>query len=154
MYPLAYRIELYPADYTNRNGVSYNSEISDDTLESEHLIARHSGASDAQFFDWEDAINLNAHQLALLFIERFPELARATYHFDFAYVGWYATLLAHCEYGQLPYLFGEYEEEIGVMRMHIAGRITTVHKMDWFPLPPTPSGGVSMDPQPAPSWME
>lgn len=154
IYPLAYRIELYPAPFADRDGVRYDYDLFNEKLERERLIARHSGASGANFFDWEDVATHSAHRLALIFIERFPELARATYVLDYAYAGWYATLLAHCEYGHLPYLFGEFEEKMGVMRIHHVGRQTTDYQMDWFPLPPTPSGGNSMDPRPAPRWMK
>lgn len=154
MYPLAYRIELFPAEYASRNGVSYDYELFGAKLDRERLLARHSGASETQFFQWDDVAKQSAHQLALTFIERFPELARATYHLDYAYAGWYAALLAHCEYGHLPYLFGEYEEEMDVMRVHHVGRKSTDYQMDWFPLPPRPADGNRMDPRPAPRWMK
>ena len=147
----AYRIELYPAVYSDLDGVKYR--FSDD-LERQRLIARHSGADEAQFFGWTDAVELTAHALALAFVDRFSELARASYHIDYAYAGWFATLLAHCEYGHLPYLLSEYEEEMDVMRIHHVGEKKTAYQMDWFPLPPTPSGGLSMDPRPSPKWLE
>ncbi|RMF35435.1 MAG: hypothetical protein D6754_13275 [Alphaproteobacteria bacterium] len=134
--------------------MSRHFDRNDDELERKQLIARHSGANDAKFFGWEDVAQLSAHKLALVFVERFPQLARATYHFDFAYAGWFATLLAHCEYGYLPYLFAEYEEEIGVMRMRQFGQVRTVHKLDYFPLPPSPSCGNRLDPHPKPKWLE
>ena len=153
MYPIAYRIELFPAAFASQNGVSYDSKIFGEILERGRLLARHSGANQARFFGWEDVADHSAQQLALTFIERFPELARATYQLDYAYAGWYAALLAHCEYGCLPYLFGEHEEELDVMRLHHVGRVTTDSRMDWFPLPPRSSHGNRMDPHPAPHWM-
>ncbi len=152
-YPLAYRIELFPASFADRNGVRYDNELFAKKLERDRLLARHSGANEAKYFGWEDVTDHSAHQLALVFIERFPELARETYHLDFAYAGWFATLLAHCEYGHLPYLFGEYEEELDVMRIHHVGQQATDFQMDWFPLPPTPSGGNRLEPRPTPRWM-
>lgn len=153
-YPLAYRIELYPVSYAEPDGVKYSHDRFGEELERKHLLARHTGANDTRFFAWEDAGKLNAHQLATLFLERFPELARASYRLDFAYAGWYATLLAHCEYGYLPFLFAEFAEDIGVMRLRDVGRRTTQPPMDWFPLPPSPSGGITLDPRPTPRWME
>jgi len=153
-YPLAYRIELYPVSYAEPDGVKYSYDRFGEELQRKHLIARHSGANNAHYFGWEDAEKLSAHRLALLFLERFPDLARASYGLDFAYAGWYATLLAHCEYGYLPYLFAEYEPEMDVLRLRHVGRKTTQHLMDWFPLPPSPSGGITLDPRPAPRWME
>lgn len=154
MYPLAYRIEIFPAAFADRTGVKYDYDLSHSILEQKRLIARHSGANESHYFGWEDAGSFSAHQLALRFIERFPDLARATYFFDYAYAGWFATLLAHCEYGHLPYLFGEYEEELGVLRIRHFGRQTTEYNLDWFPLPPSPSGGVQLDPRPVPRWLE
>lgn len=154
MHPLAYRIELFPATYVNRNGVSYDYELVGEKLERDRLVARHSGANGSQFFEWDDVSDHSSHQLALKFIERFPELANATYHLDYAYAGWFAALLAHCEYGHLPYLFSEYEEETDVMRIHHVVPQTTDYQMDWFPLPPRPSDGNTMDPRPAPRWMK
>jgi hypothetical protein len=94
----------------------------------------------------------SAHELAFRFIERFPEIVRATYRLDYAYVGWYATLLATCEYGYVPYLFSEDEEEWGALRM----RKTTdnpVHEIEWFPLPPSSNCGSYLIPTPQPRWM-
>ena len=153
-YPLAYRIELFPATYAGRNGVRYDNELFGEKLERERLLARHSGAHEARFFGWDDVSNHSAHRLALTFIERFSKLARATYHLDYAYAGWFASLLDHCEYGHLPYLFGEFEEELDVMRIHHVGRKTTDYQMQWFPLPPRPSDGNRMDPRPVPRWLK
>lgn len=153
-YPLAYRVELYPAEFAGRDGVKYDFSLHGQRLEREKLIARYSGSMGANYFDWDDVAHLNAHQLALVFIKRFPELARATYCLDYAYVGWFATLLAHCEYGRLPYRFGEYEDDMNVMRIRQYEPKTGTHRMDWFPLPPTPSGGMRLDPRPLPAWME
>ena len=152
-YPLAYRIELFPAAFVSRNGVSYDYALFGQHMERERLIARHTGANENHFFEWDDAASATAHQLALKFVERFPELAKATYHFDYAYAGWYSALLSHCEYGHLPFLFGEYEEEMDVMRIHHVGDTSKDYQMDWFPLPPRPTDGNRMDPRPAPVWM-
>lgn len=149
-YPLAYRVELFPAKYAAEDGVRYSFS---ENVDRERLIARHSGASGDQYFGWEDATKLSAHGLALLFVERFPELARAAYHLDFAYAGWFVTLLAHCEYGYLPFLFGEYEEEIGAMRLHRVEDEGEAAEMQ-FPLPPSVPSKLTMEPRPTPDWME
>lgn len=148
-YPLAYRIELYPARYAELDGVKYREQEMPGGMDS-RLIARHSGANEAKFFGWEDAQSADAQQLALLFIKRFPELCREAYHLDFAYAGWFATLLAHCDYGFLPYLFGEYEEEIGTLRMRKIGEAG----LDFFPLPPGASYGQTFVPDPEIKWLQ
>ncbi len=146
-YPLAYRIELYPACYAELDGVKYRSDIMPGGIDS-RLIARHSGANEAKFFGWEDVQTADAHQLALLFLKRFPELSRECYHLDFAYAGWFATLLAHCDYGFMPYLFAEFEEEIGALRMHEVG----ASGLAYFPLPPSASFGQTFVPNPDIVW--
>ncbi len=149
-YPLAYRIELYPASYADRDGIRHRCE---EELERAKLIAKHSGANGANYFGWDDVATGSAQTLALKFIERFPELACASYHLDFAYAGWYATLLAHCQYGYLPFLFGKFEDEIGAMWLHPAGTGARESGMDRFPLPPSPSDGPVLEPRPVPAWL-
>ncbi len=63
---------------------------------------------------WAD---LDAHHLAIEFVRRFPKLAQATFHPTSHMPGWYGTLLAHCEYGYMPYLFSEYEPQSDALRM-------------------------------------
>lgn len=148
-YPLAYRIELFPARYAEADGVRYRAQDMPGGMDS-RLVARHTGANQANFFEWEDAQSADAHTLALLFIERFPELCREAFHLDYAYAGWFATLLAHCDYGYMPYLFSEHEEEIGIFRMHqLEGG-----GLGFFPLPPSPSHGQSLKPLPEMGWLK
>ena len=150
-HPLAYRIELYPASYVDEDGVKHRCQ---DDLEQKALIARHSGTNGASYFGWDDVAALSAQALALKFIDCFPELARASYHFDYAYAGWYATLLAHCEYGYLPYLFGEFEDQIGAMRLHPVAAGASDSGVDRFPLPPAPTDGPALKPRPMPAWLK
>lgn len=147
-YPLAYRVELFPATYAEPDGVKYRYEKMPGGMDS-RLIARHSGANEAKYFGWEDAQNADAPHLALLFIQRFPDLCREAYHLDYAYAGWFATLMGHCDYGYLPYLFGEFEEEIGVFRMH---QIQS-DGLEYFPLPPAAHHGQTFVPSPETGWL-
>jgi hypothetical protein len=152
-YPIAYRIELFPAAYADETGARYrrkNHLSVNSPSQEKALVAGHSGANDTKFFGWEDAEGLNAHQLAIRFIERYPLLARASYHLDFAYAGWYATLLAHCEYGFLPYLLSEYEDVTDAMRLRRFGQ----WDMKLFPLPPLPPANLQLNPEPKPQWLE
>jgi hypothetical protein len=148
LHPNAYRIELYPVAYARADGVKHRLDDEPDGWDSP-LVARHTGANGAKFFEWEDAESLNAQQLAIRFIERFPELCREAYRLDYAYAGWFATLLAHCDYGYLPYLFGEYEEEIGTFRMQPCGG----NGLEYFPLPPNSHYGHTLAPEPQPRWL-
>lgn len=147
-YPLAYRIELFPSRYAEPDGVKCRTESLPGEFAS-RLVARHSGANEAKFFGWEDAETADAQQLAILFIQRFPELCREAYHLDYAYVGWFATLLGHCDYGYLPYLFSEHEDEIGTFRIHqIDG-----DGLEYFPLPPKGNFGQTFVPTPEAAFL-
>jgi hypothetical protein len=148
-YPLAYRIELYPARYADTDGVKYRSELIDAQPNRRHLVARHSGASDEQYFGWEDVAGVDAHDLALEFLKRFPDLARESFGLDYAYAGWFSTLLQVCEYGFLPYRYAEYEEEGRALHLRSLGDT----KMDWFPLPPSPSHGSRLRPSGELPWL-
>jgi hypothetical protein len=149
-YPLAYRIELFPAQFADRGGIKHTHL---EVLERDRLLARHTGANGDRYFGWDDVSGLSAEELALIFLRRFPELAGAAYQLDFAYAGWFATLLSHCEYGYLPYLFSEHEPDIGTLRMRAVGKPQLPTGMDWFPSPPTPSHGVQFSANPRPGWM-
>lgn len=132
IYPLAYRIELFPAEFADESGARY-PERHRQELEARRLLALHSGADETVWFgSWRDAAEADAEQLALTFIDRFPELARATERCDYAYAGWYATLMARCAYGFLPYLFAEMEPFDGTIRLHPCGKM----EVGRFPLPP------------------
>lgn len=148
-YPLAYRIALFPARYADADGVKYRDGAFDGDLR-DRLLAVHSGANEKSYFGWDDAQSADAHQLALLFIERFPDLCREAYYLDFAYAGWFSTLLAHCDYGCLPYLYDEYQPEIGKFRMNQFG----AEGLEYFPLPPTANYGQSLVPNPEIEWLQ
>ncbi|MFZ4068220.1 MAG: hypothetical protein ACOYKF_11815 [Phenylobacterium sp.] len=153
MHPLAYRIEFFPAAYANLDGVSYLWDAVGGWMDRNPLIATYSGADGSRYFGWEDVSGASAHDLAVKFVERFPELAKATYHLDFEYAGWFATLLGHCEYGYLPYLYAEFESEIGVMRLHKIDASAPGPDMKTFPFPPRRSAGAELLPRPRPAWM-
>ncbi|SMX49932.1 hypothetical protein MAA8898_04518 [Maliponia aquimaris] len=153
LYPLAYRVEIYPAKFSGPSGVRYDDDLAP-VMEEKRLVARHSGADQANYFGWDDVASDSAHELAIKFIDRFPQIVKAGYIVDYAYVGWYATLIAHCEYGYLPYLSAEFEPETDVMRMLQANAIAGQHQMDWFPLPPSAGNGHRFDPRPEPRWFQ
>jgi hypothetical protein len=153
LYPLAYRVDLYPVAFADLDGVKYNWEAIEGWLDRNPLIANYSGADGARYFGWEEGPGQNAHGLAVSFLQRFPELARSSYQLDLEYAGWFATLLGHCEYGYLPYLFSESEPDIGVMRLQAVEAPVADPRMMTFPMPPRPSPSFEFAPRPAPSWM-
>lgn len=73
----------------------------------EHVVSYSTGDTDC-FFGWQDAAGKNARQLAQLFVERFPELAKRGAGQDRAYVGWFVVVLGNAENGRLPVFFADY----------------------------------------------
>lgn len=71
------------------------------------LAPQYSSAAGDEYFDWKDAAGLNARQLAQLFIERFPEIIDKGRGQDWAYTGWFTSVLGLVESsGALPILRG------------------------------------------------
>ncbi len=127
----AYRFYIFPSRYSDKTGLFYNG-----TLPGARM-AGHSNTGSEHYFDRIDGKGLSAHQLAIRFIEEFPELIEQSKLNDYAYVGWFASLLARSEYGAFP-MVSDYGDEIDM--------ITFDHKNDGvFPMPPPPSHQVDYD---------
>lgn len=65
-------------------------------------------SADDHYFGWQDSAGKSARQLAQLFIERFPELARKGVGQDRAYAGWFVSMLGNAENGRFPVFFADY----------------------------------------------
>lgn len=106
IHPLAYRIVIAPADLFSRINPAYCGTAYD-----EPAIA-YSSASGSSYFDWEDAKNDNARQLAEKFVDRFPQLMEQCRGSDWCYAGWLCDLLAALERQPdcLPFVMEEWLE--------------------------------------------
>lgn len=62
-------------------------------------VAKYTSGQDNEYFDWKDAKNLNARELAELFIQRFPVIASRGEGCDWAYAGWLTDVLGEAEAG-------------------------------------------------------
>jgi hypothetical protein len=62
-------------------------------------VAKYTSGDENEFFGWRDAKSLNARQLAVLFIERFPVIASRGVGCDWAYAGWLTDVLGEAEAG-------------------------------------------------------
>lgn len=58
------------------------------------------------YFGWADATSDDARSLANKFIRRFPQLAVQASGEDWAYAGWFSSVLGAAEHGELPAFFG------------------------------------------------
>ncbi len=71
-------------------------------------MARYSTGMQNKYFDWEDALNDTARQLAVKFIERFPEIVEKSFGRDWEYAGWYVEMLGFAERGHLPVAYADW----------------------------------------------
>jgi hypothetical protein len=65
---------------------------------------------DNHYFEWRDAVDATARQLAALFIERFPQIAARGQGRDWTYAGWFTEMLGVAERGYLPMAFNDWSD--------------------------------------------
>lgn len=70
--------------------------------------ARYTSGSDAAYFDWPDAKQNTARELATKFILRFPDIVEQSQGRDHEYVGWYVEMLGLAERGALPIAYADW----------------------------------------------
>lgn len=71
------------------------------------LAPQYSSAAGEEYFDWKDAAGLSARQLAQRFLDRFRQIAEMGVGQDWAYAGWFCSVLGLAESsGVLPLLRG------------------------------------------------
>ncbi|WP_170339655.1 hypothetical protein [Ruegeria arenilitoris] len=120
----AYRFYLFPSRYAVSSGLFYK----DDTPN--RLLVGHSNSESEHYFGKIEGKGLSAHKLAIQFIKTFPELMEKSKLNDYAYVGWFATLLARSEYGAFPMVSDDSDGLTMVALDHNSS-------ME-FPMPPPP----------------
>lgn len=81
----------------------------------EEGIALYTSGDEDKYFGWKDAPGKNARLLASLFIERFPAIAAKGSGWDWAYAGWYVTMLGAAEAGEFPVYFADYPVDLPVV---------------------------------------
>ncbi len=74
-------------------------------------VARYTTGVQNKYFDWEDAQKDTARQLAVKFMERFPDIAQRGIGRDWEYVGWYIEMLGFAERGHLPIAYADWYGE-------------------------------------------
>jgi hypothetical protein len=68
-------------------------------------VGTYSSGMGNQYFEWKDARNASARELASLFVERFPVIAARGNGRDWEYAGWYVEMLGTADAGYLPYAY-------------------------------------------------
>lgn len=74
--------------------------------ESSQFKAVYSSAMKNKYFDWTDAQNDSARELAAKFLLRFPDLVERGRGQDWLYAGWFQYMLGIAEQGHIPVSFG------------------------------------------------
>lgn len=97
-----WRCAILGSDFVQDDGFTPLDDIASvSSLPEEHLVARYSSASGADYFGWRDAQSADARQLASLFLERFPHIKHASPGRDWAYAGWLTDVLGRAESGRI-----------------------------------------------------
>lgn len=103
------RIRIAPAKAASgdvwRCGVTSVDNVREngwEPIEAGERIAYYASTQENRYFGWADAPGKSARFLAMMFLERFPEIARRGIGRDHAYVGWFVEVLGGAENGRLP----------------------------------------------------
>lgn len=100
--------------------------------EQDGLVARYTTGMENRYFDWTDAEEDNASELAQKFLERFPELCQKSLGKDEQYVRWYQTMLEFAERNQFPVAYADwYDAPPNYLAKDEFGELP-------FPYPPVP----------------
>jgi hypothetical protein len=75
----------------------------------ERDVALYTTGMDNRYFDWPDAEQDTARQLASKFVERFPSIAEEGLGRDWVYAGWYVEMLGLAEQGCLPIAYSDWD---------------------------------------------
>jgi hypothetical protein len=70
--------------------------------------AHYSSSALDRYFDWDDAADDSPSELAMKFVERFPDLAATGRGEDADYVRWYEDMLRVTEPDGLPYAYADW----------------------------------------------
>lgn len=102
------RIRAIPQESPNgmhwRCHVTFASNVEPDgftlkefDIEDRGLVAHYVTGQGANYFGWKDAAKLSARELAVLFLERFPQIMQNGQGRDWLYAGWLTDFLGRME---------------------------------------------------------
>lgn len=75
------------------------------------ISADYTSGMENEYFGWQDAKTDTARQLAVKFIERFPEVVTRGKGIDWEYAGWYVQMMGFAERGELPIAYADWYSE-------------------------------------------
>ena len=99
-----WRCASTPGDNTLRSHGALVALYDDD------LVASYTSGQGNDYFGWTDARSATARQLAMLFVERFPDIVARSRGQDWPYAGWYVQMLGVAETGHLPIAYCDWED--------------------------------------------
>lgn len=100
--------------------------ILDFDIEERGLVAHYTSGAGSAYFNWADAHQLNARELAVLFLERFPEIAQKGQGRDWLYAGWLTDFLGLMENA----------DEVGLLAFTGDYPVDPKQVDPWLPPPP------------------
>ena len=109
-----WRCHITSADNIRGNGWEPRN-CEDDPKNWGDSIAFYTSGQEDKYFGWEDGPGKSARQLAALFLDRFPAIARRGAGWDWSYAGWYVTMLGAAEAGEFPVFFADYDIDIPIV---------------------------------------
>lgn len=71
-----------------------------------YWCAKYTSAMGNEYFEWPDAKNDTAVDLAAKLLDRFPHLRHLGAGRDWSYVGWYTEMMTYADRGELPVAVG------------------------------------------------
>lgn len=98
----------------------------DEDLDQRGLVARHTSADGPSWLGWTDAADLNARELAVLFLERYPTIAERGRGRDWLYSGWLTDFLGRMENA----------DELGLLIFSADYPLDPALLEPWMPPPP------------------
>ena len=104
-----WRCTITSADNMEENGWRIRDGFSD--------VADYTTGAGAAPFEWEDVSDKAARELAAMFVERFPRIAKRGAGRDQAYADWFAGMMATAETGRLPIFYADYKIDLSDIRV-------------------------------------
>ncbi len=104
-----WRCAVTSADNVEENGWRIRDGFSD--------VANFTTGAGTAPFGWEDAGDMAVRELAAMFVERFPRIAKRGAGCDQAYANWFAGMMATAETGRLPIFDADFEIDLSDVRV-------------------------------------
>lgn len=106
-----WRCEFLPSEMTGPDHQHKDNGLRVET-------ARYTSGEEKNYFGWTDAVSDSPEELAVKFVERFDDLARASKGSDPAYVRWYSRMLDETAPDGIVYAYADYPVPEDYLSVH------------------------------------